>query len=126
VASTISNSTFSVNGYKELVAASRLLVPEERKAVRTAFAGAGELVRADAVPRLAKYSTRSAAGLRVRVRQRGVEVEQSLRKTTGVHPQFGALQMRKALLPALYRKQDEIVAEFDKALDEVSAIFNHA
>jgi hypothetical protein len=33
--------------------------------------------------------------------------------------------MRKALLPTLL-EQDEVVAEFDKALTEVSVIFNRA
>ena len=126
MASTVSSDTFVVSGFKELVAASKSLIPAEQKEVRAAFARSGEIVRSDAAQRFNKYNARSAAGYRVRVRQRGVEVDQSLRKTTGLRPDYGALQMRRALLPALYAKQDEVVAEFEKALDEVTAIFNHA
>ena len=67
----------------------------------------------------------SAAGYRVYVRQRGVSVEQSLRKTTGEHPEFGTLQMEKALLPALYCNEDEVVRRLEDALDKVAARFNH-
>jgi hypothetical protein len=126
VASTISSSTFVVSGYKKLIAASKFLVPAEKKEVRAAFARSGEIVRADAATRFRAYSAHSAAGYRVRVRQRGVEVDQSLKKTTGLHPEWGALQMRKALLPSLYAKQTEIEAEFEKALDEVTTVFNRA
>jgi hypothetical protein len=53
-------------------------------------------------------------------------VEQSLRKVTGLRPDWGATQMRKGLLPALSSKQNEVEAEFEKALDVVSAIFDRA
>ncbi len=116
--------TFVVSGYSGLVRASKFLIPTEQKETRAALARAGEIIQADAAQRFDKYSTRSAAGFRTRVRVRGVEVEQSLRKTTGLHPEWGALQMRRGLLPALYDKQDEVEAELEKALDEVTAIFN--
>lgn len=110
-------------GLSEMLRASKDAGKSTQKEVRAALAKSGEIVQADAVPRLAKYSTKSAAGLKVRIRQRGVDVEQSLRKTTGLRPDYGALQMRKALLPAVARKFPEVEAEFEKALDEILIIF---
>jgi hypothetical protein len=110
-------------GLSELLRASRDAGGATQTEVRAALAKSGEIVQADAVPRMAKYSTKSAAGFKVRVRQRGVSVEQSLLKTTGLRPDWGALQMRKALLPAVERKFPQVEAEFEKALDEIILIF---
>ena len=52
----------------------------------------------------------------------GVFVEQSLRKTTGHHPEYGALQMRQALIPALVSKSDEVEREMKKAADDLADI----
>ena len=122
-AGKIDNATLVVKGYKEFLRAAKDAGSVTNREVRAAFRRSGEIVRADAAQRLTKYSTTSAAGLKVRVRQRGVAVEQSLRKTTGAHPQYGSLQMRKALLPALARNEPAVEAEFEKALDEVKAVF---
>ncbi len=130
--------TLVVSGFKELVAATSGLIPTEKAATREALEKVGEIVRLEGTRDLIQYKTggaarsgaelrnavRSAAGFRVRVRQRGVEVEQSLRKTTGLHPEWGGVQMKHALLPALFASQDEIVVEFDKALDTVVSTFN--
>ena len=122
-AGKIDNATIVVKGYKEFLRAAKDAGTATNHEVRAAFRRSGEIVRQDAATRLAKYSTVSAAGLKVRVRQRGVAVEQSLRKTTGFHPQYGSLQMRKSLLPALASKEPEVEAEFEKALDEVKRVF---
>lgn len=111
------------NGLAQMLKAAKDAGKETNHEVREALRASGEIVRADAVPRLAKYSSRSAAGLKVRVRQRGVAVEQSLRKTTGRRPDYGALQMTKALLPAATRSEPLVAAEFEHALDKLILIF---
>lgn len=126
--------TIVVTGFKELVASTAYLIPSERAATREALESVGEIVRLGGARGLVQYkeekygrpqdAVRSATGFKVRVRQRGVEVEQSLRKTTGLHPEWGAVQMRHGLLPALYRSELEITAEFDHALDKVVVAFN--
>ncbi len=68
-------------------------------------------------------SQKSAAGYRVRVRQRGVAVEQSLRKTTGTRSDFGELQMRQALLPALEANEDRVESAMEAAIDTVADHF---
>jgi len=126
--------TIVVSGFKELVAATNALIPTERAATREALDKVGEIVRVGGARNLIQYkdskyqrprdAVRSASGFKVRVRQRGVEVEQSLRKTTGTHPEWGAAQMKHGLLPSLYEAEPEIVAEFDKAIDKVTIAFN--
>jgi hypothetical protein len=114
---------FVVTGLSELLKASKAAGSATNKEVREAFREAGDIVKVDAVPRLAKYSTKSAAGFKTRVRQRGVAVEQSLLKTTGKRPDWGSLQMRKALFPAVEKTWPELEAEFVKAVDKVATIF---
>lgn len=50
-------------------------------------------------------------------------VEQSIRKTTGKHPEYGSLQMRRALLPALMANQVEMERELERTLDRISREF---
>lgn len=119
----VQGQTLVVTGLKELLKAAKDAGTATNREVRAALRESGEIVRADAAQRLTKYSSTSAAGLKVRVRQRGVAVEQSLRKTTGAHPNYGALQMRRALLPALAKEEPRVNAEMEKALDKVKIIF---
>jgi hypothetical protein len=58
------------------------------------------------------------------VRQRGIAVEQSRRRTTGKRPDFGALQMTRALMPSLDEHEAETMQELERAMDEVADIFD--
>jgi hypothetical protein len=98
---------------------------EQARATRETFRKVGEVVRRDAAGRIAHKSPRSARGYKVRVRQRGIAVEQSLRKTTGRHAQWGTYQMRHALLPALRTREDETMRELERAFDKVADHFNN-
>ena len=118
--------TIVISGWRELIRASRQVPANTRRELRRAFREAGELVRSDAVARFTPIDARSAAGYRVRVRQRGVAVEQSLRKTTGRHPTYGALQMRRALLPALLENEAETEQRMEDALDRVVELWEAA
>lgn len=113
-----------VRGYSDFLRACQKGERDARLFVRHTLRDVGEIVRRDAAARFATYDTRSAAGFKVRVRQRGVAVEQSLRRTTGKHPQYGALQMTRALLPALADKEGEIEAAFSEALDKIADRFD--
>lgn len=96
---------------------------DTRTEVRAALRDVGDVVRRESTDRFAPINARSAAGYRTRVRQRGIAVEQSLRKTTGRHPEYGALQMRKALLPAVVSKQDEMNRELERAIARIADRF---
>src|SRR4029077_2844224 len=89
-------ATLQVKGYTQLMQALAQSDKASRKAVRDELRKAAEHVRLDGATLFAPTDAKSAAGYRTRVRQRGVAVEQSLRKTTGQHPEFSALQVRRA------------------------------
>jgi hypothetical protein len=116
--------TLAVSGYRDLLKALATADKESRLALRATLRHAGEATRASAVAKLSSVDRRSAAGYKTRVRQRGVAVEQSLRKTTGAHPEWGSYQMRNALLPALEDTQPETERRMELALDAVAAHFN--
>jgi hypothetical protein len=102
---------------------------DSRKELRAALRDVGHIVRRDAASLLVREDpkhARSAAGYKVYVRQRGVSVEQSLRRTTGNHPEFGKFQARHALFPAAEENRDEVEREFVHALEKVEFRFNHA
>jgi hypothetical protein len=115
--------TLRVRGFREFMRAAARAEKESKKEVRAALRKVAEPVRAEAASLFETVDPRTAAGYRVRVRQRGVSVEQSLRKTTGEHPEFGSLQMREALLPALERKEGEIERGMEDAVDEIADHF---
>lgn len=120
----MARETLIVRGEREFLHACDHGPRDTKKFVRSAFREIGNLVKTDAADRFGPFSARSAAGFRTVVRQRGVSVEQSLRKTTGTRPDWGATQMRKALLPALEAKEQEVEAAFDRAIDKVADHFD--
>jgi hypothetical protein len=112
-----------VNGYREFVRAANRTSREARKEIREALRDVGEVVRADAADRFSTYDEQSAGGFRVRVRERGVAVEQSHRRTTGTRPDFGALQMRRALIPAGEENEQDVDERMQEALESIADYF---
>lgn len=115
--------TVRVKGYREFQRAARNAPKDVKRETRKAFRKVGDLVKDEAAQLFDSIDARSAAGYKTRVRQRGVAVEQSLRRTTGTRPDFGALQMRVALQPALEAKEDEVEQEMEEAIDTVADLF---
>jgi hypothetical protein len=111
--------TVRVTGLKELQKALRQMDADVAKELRRELKDAGTVVQQQAISLFSPISAGSALGFKVRVRQRGVAVEQSKRRTTGLHPEFGGLQMRRALLPALESNEDAVVAKVEHMLDTV-------
>lgn len=117
--------TLRVRGYREFVRATNRAGLDARRTVRANFRQVGEPVRVEAQRLFARYSEKSAANFRVGVLVSGIRVEQGLRKTTGKRPDYGALQMRKALLPALRAKQADVERAMERAIDSVADHFDH-
>jgi limonene-1,2-epoxide hydrolase len=117
-------ATLRVNGFREFVRATNRAGREARSEVRRELRAVAEPVKADAARRFEKYDKRSAAHLRVQVTQRGVFVVQNLRKTTGLRPYYGALQMRKALLPALHANESALTLRMSHAIDVIADHFD--
>lgn len=109
-----------VKGLRELRRDFRRIDKSLDKEVREGLKQAAEPVRQAAADLFSGVDARSAAGYKVRVRQRGVAVEQSRKRTTGLHPEFGTLQMRRALLPALASREGEVVEAVEDILDRLA------
>ena len=113
--------TIRVKGLRQLLRATDQADKNTKKLVRDELRKAAEPVRAEAMLRFAPYDPKSAARYGISVRRVGtVAVEQRLRRTTGLHPEFGRLQMRKALVPALEHNTERVVAEIDNALERLT------
>ena len=116
----MATGTVRVKGLRETRRAFRKLSKDLDKEVRDGLREAAKPVHEEASNLFARYDADSAGGYRIRVRQRGVAVEQSKRRTTGLRPDYGKLQMRRALIPALDRRQDEVIEGIDKVLDRLA------
>lgn len=117
-------ATTRVHGYREFQSAIRRADKETKKVVRDAGRASGEVVRRDWSNRLVFIDARSAAGLRTRVRTRGVSVEQSIRRTTGQRPDYGALQMRRGVA-SLEENEREVVRTYEAGMDDVCDHFDN-
>lgn len=118
-----SDSTIRMRGYREFMRATAKAEKETRRTIHERLREAGDIVKRDAAARFMRYDVHTASGFRIRSRVGGVFVEQKLRKTTGAHPEYGALQMRVALLPALDAKSGEVEKRMDQALKDLADIF---
>jgi hypothetical protein len=107
-------------GLDELDKSFRKMRKEVLRELRPQLRKAGEVVRAKGQSLFSPISPKSAAGYKVRVRQRGVAVEQTLPRVTGLRPDFGALQMNRALLPALASSESQVTDMIDKMIDDAS------
>ena len=118
--------TLKIRGYREFLRATNRAEKESKTFVRDNFKEVGEVVRRPAADDLRglQPSGKSAAGLRTIVRQRGVAVEQTLRKVTGKRPDWGATQMREILIPNLESHEREIETELEKAVDRIADHFD--
>ena len=111
-----------VKGLRDFQRACALAPKDTRREVKRELAAVGEAVEAEARQLFAPIDARSAAGFRTVVRQRGVAVEQTKRRTTGQHPEFGAMQMR-TLLQARESKRGETERGMEEAIDRVADLF---
>lgn len=118
----MAKQTVRLKGYREFMRAVSKAEKDTKKVVHAKLREAGGIVRDDAKVRFSRYSVKSASGYRVRSRVGGVFVEQSLRKTTGQHPEYGTFQMNRALEPALDARASEVERRMEQALDELADI----
>jgi len=119
----MASATVRLRGLDDLQRAFSKMSPGDlRKELNRELIEVGKIVAEDARSRFAGISASSAAGFRPRTRGFGsAVVEQRRRRTTGQHPQFGALQMRRALLPALFSKEGEVVKGLEDMLDRLGS-----
>lgn len=101
---------------------------DTKRLVRGKLREAAEPIRREASARFLKYHPRSAAKYGISVRKVGtVSVEQRLRKSADVgrrRSNFGGLQMRKALIPALGSNADQVERKVEEAVSLACRKFN--
>ena len=109
---------FVVRGLKPFMVALGAADRQTKRMVVEELRHTGDTVRLDAAGFMSRINAKTAAGFRTRVRQRGVAVAQSVRKTTGKHPEYGALQMR-VLARAVAEHADDTERAIERALDRI-------
>lgn len=113
--------TIKVHGLREWQRDVARAEKETRKRTRDGLKRAAEPVRREWQRTFVRIDAYSASKLRNRATQRGVFVDQPLRKTTGKRPDFARLQQRYGEA-ALERKAGEAEAELADAIDELADI----
>lgn len=108
--------TLRVKGYREVTRALNQVDKDTRKTLLDALKKAAEPTSQDARSRLSRYAGLDTASIQPRAVSTGVYITQKHGKTTGTRPDFGSLQMRQGLLPAVYDHQDDFRDEVDHAL----------
>lgn len=110
-----------VEGLRELVKATGGYKTALAKEIRAELIVGAKLVSTDARSRMTRIDAKSAMGLVPFAKATGVSgVKQ--RKKKRLNPgrgDYGALQMRKALLPALWSKRDDIERNIERMLDKL-------
>lgn len=107
--------TIRVKGYRETARALQRVNKGAKLALYSGLRDAAEPIAEDARSRLGGYQGLKTSTIRPRVGVRGVYITQGAKKTSGLRPDFGALQMREGLLPAAYSRQDDIVDKVETA-----------
>ena len=103
----MARETVAVHGLKEFLKACTQAEPNVRKEVRETFREVGDIIRHDATRRFSPINCGDQpAGSAPGSGRRGSPSNSRNGKTTGKHPEYGSLQMRAALLPALQANED--------------------
>lgn len=111
-----------MTGLRELLHAADQADKATKKLVRSELREAARPVLEDATTRMEEISPRFKFGISVR-KAGTVSVEERLRKTTGRRPDYGGVQMRDALLPALEAKEGQVNDILSEAVDRLARRF---
>jgi hypothetical protein len=109
-----------IHGIKQLHSAFKQYDEKLKRELEAELLEAARIVASDAIQRFSTIDARSASGFRPRLRGFGrVVVEQRRRKTSGKRSDFGSLQMRRALIPAMGDNQARVIEHLDDMLDRI-------
>lgn len=78
---------------------------------------AAEPVAATARTLVSRYRGAKTSTIKPHVTMNAVAVRQNARKVTSERPDFGALQMRNAFIPALEQHSGRIISQLEEATD---------
>jgi hypothetical protein len=114
-------TTVRVHGIREVTAAFRKIDGELAKRFGSDLKKAAEPVAEESRRTVTRYRGASVGTIRAKQSGARVFVEQSARKVTGHRGDFGALQLRNVLEPALEDQSDHVFAEVERILDKYSS-----
>lgn len=114
------NQTIAVRGLAPLVRDFGRASKTLRKELVAELKRVAAPVAADARARAARFGSKTASGIKPGVRTGAVYVRQQNRKVTGQRPDFGSLQMRKVLIPALEDNTALIERGVEEMLDRLT------
>lgn len=118
------NEHIVVEGYAQLDRAfrkvSKEVDPQASKRMRGEFKRAAEPVAATAREKISRYQGASLQTIHPVAYARGVYVVQDARKVSGLRGDFGLLQMRTGLEPALEQNKALVLREIEGALDRIA------
>ena len=107
-------ATVKIHGLREL---NRALNNLERKDLGRELKEAAEPVVSSAKGKVTRFQGASVGTIRAKRTGLRVFVEQSKAKVTGQRGDFGSLQMRTVLEPALQENEGEVLGKVERALD---------
>jgi hypothetical protein len=114
-------ATLRVEGIREVQAAFRSVSRDLATQFGEDLKRAAEPVASSARDKISRYRGASLGTIRPRRRGPVVYVEQAKRKVTGRRGDFGGLQMRHGLIPALEENEGQIFATVSDALDRYAS-----
>lgn len=97
---------------------------DAQKELQRELRAVAEPVAGDIRGRLDKYGAAATDGVRAGSRSGAATVRQRAGKTTGLRPDFGALQMRKGFIPALEAGEPGVIRRVEDMLDRLAGGFN--
>lgn len=113
-----------IEGSNELVRAFGRVDKDLKRGLQRELRGAAQIVAGAAREKLSALNPpatgRTITGVRPRLRIGSAYVEQRLGKTTGKRGDWGATQMKRAFLPALSEKTDEVMESVERMLDKAA------
>jgi len=112
------DATIKIEGLKEFQRNMKNAEKDAQKEAREGLKEAAEPVLEDWRRQLAPIHLKSASKLRIRLRTGSVLIAQSLRSTTGEHPEFATLQIRQGE-SALLRHTAEVERIMEHQLEDV-------
>lgn len=119
-------AALEIEGLREVLVALKQVDEHTQKELVAGMREVGDVVRDDARRRFSTVDRYSAQGFETRIRPSSSEalviVGQRLRKTTGTHPDWGARQVREALLPARHAKYDDAHEILEKRVGRLLAV----
>jgi hypothetical protein len=120
----VGEGSVRVEGLRELNAALGKFAKDAQKELQKELRAVAEPIAADTRSRLGGLGGRTVAGVSAGSSAGAAIVRQRARRTTGLRPDFGALQMRRGFLPALKAGEPGVIRAVDEMLDRLAGQFN--